>query len=240
MSEPRAPGLVLSASATVGRDVVFGAGVVVHDRVEIGDGVLIQDGAVLGKLASLSPGSRAAASAGEPLVIEGGARILAQAIVFAGARIGERAIIGDQTFVRERVIIGADSVIGRGSCIDNDVTIGARVRIQTAAWLTSWTTIEDDVFVGPGVMTMNDDTMSRLPAAAELRGPTLRRACRVGGGVLLTPGVVIGEEAFVAAGAVVTRDVPARSHVRGVPARAAGTVPDEDLIARWRGEPVSE
>ena len=82
MSEARAPGLVLSASASVGRDVVFGAGVVVHDGVVIGDGVLVQDGAVLGKRASLSPRSSAAASAGEPLVIERGARILAQAIVF--------------------------------------------------------------------------------------------------------------------------------------------------------------
>ena len=63
-----------------------------------------------------------------------------------------------------------------------------------------------------------------------LRGATLRRACRVGGGVVLTPGVEIGEEAFVAAGAVVTRDVPARAVVMGVPARVVREVPDEDLL----------
>ena len=64
-------------------------------------------------------------------------------------------------------------------------------------------------------------------------GSGFRRACRVGGGVVLVPGVVIGEEAFVAAGALVTRDVADREVVMGVPARVVRRVPDEDLIERW-------
>jgi UDP-2-acetamido-3-amino-2,3-dideoxy-glucuronate N-acetyltransferase len=67
-----------------------------------------------------------------------------------------------------------------------------------------------------------------------LRGARLRRACRVGGGAVLCPGVEVGEEAFVAAGAVVTRDVPARAFVMGVPARAVREVSDTDLVERWR------
>jgi acetyltransferase-like isoleucine patch superfamily enzyme len=67
-----------------------------------------------------------------------------------------------------------------------------------------------------------------------MRGATLRRACRIGGGAVLTPGVEVGEEAFVAAGAVVTRDVPARAVMIGVPARVVREVADEDLIERWR------
>jgi acetyltransferase-like isoleucine patch superfamily enzyme len=136
--------------------------------------------------------------------------------------------------VRERTVVGPGSVIGRGSAVDNDVVVGARVRVQTDVYLTAYSVVEDDVFVGPGVLTTNDSTMARHDDSYDVRGCTLRRACRVGGAAVLTPGVEIGEEAFVAAGAVVVRDVPARAVVMGVPARAVRSVPDEDLLERWR------
>ena len=230
---PIAPGLVLSPTASVGRDVVFGAHVVVHDGVVIGDGCTIQDGAVLGKSPSLSPRSATAGGELDPLVLAEGVVICAQAIVFAGSQIGTGAIIGDQAYVRERTTIGADTVIGRGSTVDNDIVIGARVRIQTQVYLTAYSLVEDDVFVGPCAMTTNDDKMGRLERNVPLRGAKLRRACRIGGGAVLLPGVEIGEEAFVAAGAVVTSDVPPRKVVMGVPARMVRDVPDEDLLEHW-------
>ena len=115
-------------------------------------------------------------------------------------------------------------MIGRGSAVDNDVLVGARVRVQTDVYLTAYCVVEDDVFVGPGAMTTNDSTMSRHGADFALEGALLRRACRIGGGAVLTPGVEIGEEAFVAAGAVVTRDVPPRGgrDGRAGPRRARG------------------
>ena len=67
-----------------------------------------------------------------------------------------------------------------------------------------------------------------------MRGATLRRACRIGGGAVLVPGVEVGEEAFVAAGAVVTADVPPRAVVMGVPARVVREVPDDQLLERFR------
>jgi acetyltransferase-like isoleucine patch superfamily enzyme len=76
--------------------------------------------------------------------------------------------------------------------------------------------------------------MGRHARGERLLGPVFRRACRVGGGVVVLPGVEVGEEAFVAAGALVTRDVPARQVVMGVPARVVRSVSDEDLLERWR------
>ena len=99
------------------------------------------------------------------------------------------------------------SVVGRGSSVDFAARVGDRVLIQTGVYVTAGSIVEDDVFLGPGVLTTNDHTMGRHPRGEPLLGPTFRRACRVGGGAVLVPGVVIGEEAFVAAGALVTRDV---------------------------------
>ena len=229
-----APNLWLGDGVQIADDVVLGVNVVVYAGTVLARGVRVQDGVVLGKSAVLAAHSAAPDREQPPLVVGEGATICTGAVLFAGAAIGAQAIVGDQAHVREGARIGAGTVIGRGSAIGRDAVIGARVRIQTNVWLTSWTTVEDDVFVGPGVVTMNDATMARLAAGEQLRGPVLRRACRVGGGVLLAPGVEVGEEAFVGAGAVVTRDVPARASVRGVPARVTGAVADEELLERWR------
>jgi len=230
----RAHNLLLSETAQVGEGVVFGANVVVHDHVVIGDGVVIQDGAILGKRPKLAPTSGAAPLGDDPLIIGDGAAICAQAVVFASARIGAGSIVGDQAFIRERSTVGAGTVVGRGSAVDNDVTIGDRVRIQTSVYITGFSIVEDDVFVGPCAMTTNDDTMNRHGDDYQLAGATLRRACRIGGGVVVTPGITVGEEAFVAAGAVVTADVPSRGFVMGVPGRVVRQVPDADLLERWR------
>src|SRR4051812_5293714 len=222
-----APGLVLSPTATVGRDVRFGAHVVVHDGVVVGDGCEVGDHVVLGK-----PSIRAGQA--PPLVLGDGVRVCAGAVVFAGASLDERVVVGDQAYVRERVTVGAQTVIGRGSTVENDVRMGAGVSTQPSVYVTAETVVEDDAFLGPRVTTTNDDFMGRHADAEPLRGATLRRACRVGGAAVLVPGVEVGEEAFVAAGAVVTRDVPARVKVRGVPARPYGGVADEELLERWR------
>ena len=80
-------------------------------------------------------------------------------------------------------------------------------------------------------MTTNDNFMGRTEKRLELlRGPVIRRGARIGGGAVLCPGVEIGEEAFVGAGAVVTKDVPARVVVVGSPARVLREVPDDELL----------
>lgn len=230
MGEP-----ALGEGVVVGEGVTFGENVVVHGGTIIGAGCVIEDNVVLGKVPKLARSSAAAGRpAPPPLELGEKVTICSGAVVFAGAKVADRVILGDQTYVRERATIGPDSVIGRGTCVDNDVTIGARCKVQTMVYLTAHSLLEDDVFVGPCAMTTNDDTMSRHGKEYELRGATLRRASRIGGGAVLTPGVEVGEEGFVAAGALVTRDVPARGVVLGVPARVIRDVPDEDLLERWR------
>ncbi|HET6865168.1 MAG TPA: DapH/DapD/GlmU-related protein [Solirubrobacteraceae bacterium] len=229
-----APGAVIYASTRIGRGSQVGAGAVVHAGTEIGEDCLIEDGAILGKRPRLRAASSAAGVSIGPLVLEAGVTVCCGAVVYAGAHVGSGAIIGDQAQVRERAVIGEDSVVGRGSCVDFEARVGARVLIQTDVYVTGGSIVEDDVFLGPGVMTTNDDTMGRHPRGEGLLGPKFGRACRVGGGAVLVPGVAIGEEAFVAAGAVVTRDVAARDVVMGVPARVVRRVADEDLLERWR------
>jgi acetyltransferase-like isoleucine patch superfamily enzyme len=227
------PGTVVHDGAEIGAGTTVGAGVVIHRGTRLGARCLVEDGAVLGKRPRLRPGSSAAGATGD-LVVADDVTICVGAVLYAGARIDAGAIIGDQAHVRERATVGERTVVGRGSTVDFDVRIGVHVSIQTLVYVTGLSVVEDEVFIGPGVTTTNDDAMGRHPPGAPLAGPTLRRACRVGGGVVLTPGVEIGEEAFVAAGAVVTRDVAPRTVVMGVPARVVRRVGDEDLIERWR------
>ena len=223
----------MHAGAVIGAGCAVGSGAVVHPGSHLGERVVVEDGAVLGKRPRLRPGSSAAGAFGE-LRIADDATICCGAVVYAGASIGHRAIVGDQSQVRERGVLGERSVLGRGSTLDFDTVVGARVSVQTLVYITAGTIVEDDVFIGPGVVMTNDDTMDRHGPETPLRGATLKRGCRVGGGVVLTPGVVIGEEAFIAAGTVVVRDVPDRAVVMGVPGRVVRQVGDKDLLDRWR------
>ena len=230
----KARGLILCDDVHLGDGVLFGPNVVVEDGTRIGEASVIEGGALLGKVPRLARGSAARGGALPPLRVGVRVTVCAGAIVYAGSVVGDEAIIGDQAQVRERSMIGPQTVVGRGSAIDNDVMIGARVKIQSNVYVTAFSVVEDDVFIGPRASTTNDDTMSRHAPDFALRGATLRRACRIGGGAVLVPDIEIGEEAFVAAGAVVTKDVPARAFMVGVPARQVREVRDEELLENWR------
>ena len=229
----RAPGLLLGAGVELPEDIELGGNVVVHPGTVVGAGARLPDGAVVGKPVALGARSSARREPPPPAVVEEGATIAAGAVVVAGARIGRGAFVGDQAHVREHAVVGEESAIGRGSQVDFAVRVGARVRVQTGCYLAGRSVVEDDVFVAPGVMTSNDRHATRHGPGYELEGAVLRRACRVGVGAVLLPGVEVGEEAFVAAGAVVTRDVPPRAVVMGAPARQVRDVPDEDLLERF-------
>jgi acetyltransferase-like isoleucine patch superfamily enzyme len=203
----------------------------VYPGTVLGEGVRVLENAVVGKQPSLGPKSTAKREPLPPAELGDGTIVSTGAIVFAGSQIGARVILGDQSCVRERVRVGDDVVLGRGSLIENDTTVGARTKIQAGAYITAYSTLEEDVFIAPCVVTTNDNYMGRTERRHELiEGPTIRRGARVGGGAILCPAVEIGEEAFVGAGAVVTKDVPPRMLVVGSPARVLRAVNDDELL----------
>jgi acetyltransferase-like isoleucine patch superfamily enzyme len=212
-------------------EYTVGENTVIYPGTVIGAGCRIGDNVVLGKQPALSPRSTAKREELPPLELGEGTIVSTGAIVFAGTRIGAGSIVGDQSCIRERCDLGDEVVVGRGSLVENDTTIGARTKIQAHAYVTAYSTLEEDVFIAPCVATTNDNFMGRTERRHELRkGPTIRRGARIGGAAVLLPGVEIGEEAFVGAGAVVTKDVPARAVVVGNPARQIREVPDEELL----------
>jgi acetyltransferase-like isoleucine patch superfamily enzyme len=202
----------------------------VYDGTVLGEGVRVLENAVVGNQPSLAASSTAKREPLPPTVIGDGTVISTGAIVFAGSRIGAKCIVGDQSCIRERVTMADDCILGRGSLIENDTTVGKGTRIQAEAYVTAYSTLEDDVFIAPCVVTTNDNFMGRTEKRKSLmQGPTIRRGARVGGGAVICPGIEIGEEAFVGAGAVVTKDVPARKVVVGSPARILRDVDPAEL-----------
>jgi acetyltransferase-like isoleucine patch superfamily enzyme len=203
---------------------------IVYPGTVLGEGCRVLDYAVVGKQPALSPRSTAAREDLPPLEVGAGTIVSTGAIVFAGTTLGERVIVGDQACVRERCAIGDDVVIGRGSLVENDTAVGALTKIQAHAYITAYSTLEEEVFIAPCVVTTNDNFMGRTEKRKELmKGPTIRRRARIGGGAILCPGIEIGEEAFVGAGAVVTKDVPPRVIVVGSPARVLRDVDPAEL-----------
>ena len=204
---------------------------IVYPGTKLGEGVKVLEHAVVGKQPSLSPRSTAKREELPPAEIGDGTIVSTGAVVFAGAKVGARVILGDQSCVRERVSVGDDVVIGRGSLVENDTTIGAMTKIQAEAYITAYSTLEEHVFIAPCVVTTNDNFMGRTERRHELiKGPTIRRGARIGGGAILLPGVEIGEEAYVGAGAVVTKNVEPRMLVVGNPARVMRGVSEDELL----------
>jgi UDP-2-acetamido-3-amino-2,3-dideoxy-glucuronate N-acetyltransferase len=146
--------------------------------------------------------------------------------------IGDDTRVGNFVMIRGNTLIGAGCTIGSYVDIEGDVTIGNNVSLQSGCYITRGVVIEDEVFLGPRVITMNDKRIThRRPSLTFVRqGPHIQRGARVGGGSVLLPGVTVGANSFVGAGSVVTKDVPAGAVVAGNPARIIGAVRPEERL----------
>lgn len=138
-------------------------------------------------------------------------------ILYCDVVIGDDFQTGHNVMIREKTRIGDRVAIGTGAIIEGQTVIGSDVSLQSLVYIPTDTTIGDHVFIGPNTVLTND----RYPPhrIGGLHGPVIKNNAAIGANTTLLPGVCIGEGSLVAAGAVVTRDVPDRMLAIGSPAR---------------------
>jgi UDP-2-acetamido-3-amino-2,3-dideoxy-glucuronate N-acetyltransferase len=152
-------------------------------------------------------------------------------VIYAGCRIGSEVLLADYVSVRENVEIGIFTIVGRGVAVENKCRIGSYVKIETEAYITALSEIEDYCFISPEVTFTNDNFLGRTKERFQFhKGVTMKRGARVGANATVLPGVIIGQDALVAAGSIVTVDVPSKKIVLGSPARVWRDVPENQWV----------
>lgn len=172
-----------------------------------GTDCVIDPGATVGYEHVTDPGS---ASIGDDATVRSGT------IIYADVEIGDRFTTGHDAIVREDTVIGDDVLVGSKTVIDGAVKVGDDVSMQTDVYVPRHTEVGENVFLGPSAVLTNDPYPLRT--AVETVGPTIRADATVGANATVLPDVTIGERAFIAAGAVVTDDVPPETLAVGSPA----------------------
>ncbi len=231
------PSAYVEDGVLMGESVEIGPNAVIYRGTTLGNGVRVGANSVLGQRPTKAKSSTLKTTPDLPgLSLGVGTIVGVCAVVYAGTVIGQDCFIADGAQVREKCTVRDSVIIGRGVTVENDCYVGERTRIQTGAYITAHSVLEEDVFIAPMVTTTNDNFVGRTERRFDFRkGVTVRRAGRVAAGAVILPGVEIGEEALVAAGSVVTRDVPPYKVVMGIPARVVQDVPEDQLLPK-KGE----
>lgn len=184
-----------------------------YGRNFIGDGSQIFDPVILGFPSRERFGSieYAGVTIGKNAILRSGT------IIYCDVTIGDNFQCGHTVLIREHTSIGHQTSIGSSSIIEGYSTIGSNVRMQSMVFVPTHTMIGNGVFVGPHAVLLND----RYPPTGkpELKGPIIKDDAVIGGNATILPGIIIGEGSAVAAGAIVTRDVPPKKLAIGAPAR---------------------
>jgi acetyltransferase-like isoleucine patch superfamily enzyme len=224
--------VVIEADVTVGQGSILGHNVVIRSGSRLGCHVVVGDNTVIGRhpMRSIRSALPPMTDYG-PCSIVDDVQIGCGCVLYAGASIGRQVMIADLVTVREAVTIGEQTIVGRGVAIENRCTIGKRCKLETNAYITAYSELEDDVFVAPMVATSNDNYMARgNERFKHFKGVTVKRGGRIGVNATILPGRTVDEQGMVAAGSVVTHDVPARVIVAGNPAHVFRNVPEDQLL----------
>ncbi|MBI5035937.1 N-acetyltransferase [Candidatus Micrarchaeota archaeon] len=227
-------------TAVIGKNVSIGENVQVHEYAVVYDNTVLGDNSIVGPHAIV----------GHPLGgyfakdpeyknpetrIGKGCIIRARSTVYCGVTFADGVKTGTNAVIRERCSFGENTSIGTMVQVENDTIVGTRVSIETGSHVTAKMIIEDDVFFGAHVVTTNDNKMLRPidvknGKTTTLKGPTVRKGTKLGSNSCVLPGIEIGENCVIGAGAVVTRNIPPRTVAVGVPAKPIGTVKEEECV----------
>lgn len=223
---------VVEDHVEIGENCIIGNNVVIHKGSKLGNNIRVDDNTVIGKEPMRSVNSIFKEEKKyEPCVIENGCLIGAGVIIYCGCNIGEDTLVADLATIRENVTIGSKTIIGRGVAIENYCTVGSNCKLETNAYITAYSKIEDYVFIAPGVVTSNDNYAARSKERYDhFKGVTVKKGGRIGAQATILPGKVIENDAFVAAGSVVTKDVEKENIVAGNPAKFLKNVPVDQLL----------
>ena len=223
---------VIEKNAVIGDDVSLGHNVVIKEGTKLGNSVVIGDNSVIGKQPLRSKRSIFKTyKVYTPAVVSDECLIGAHVVVYVGTQIANNVLIADSAAVREDVKIGEYTIIGRCCTVENLTTIGRKCKLETNCYITAYSVLEDFCFIAPGVVTTNDNYLGRTEERFKhFKGVTVRKGGRIGGGAVILPGLEIGEDAIIAAGSVVTKDVPARQIFAGIPAKYFKDTPKEQLL----------
>jgi acetyltransferase-like isoleucine patch superfamily enzyme len=223
---------VIEEGVRIGRDCAIGHHAVVKSGTVIGNNVRIDEHTVIGKQPMKA--KRSATTKTQvlpPARIGNNCLIGASVVIYCGCKIGNDILIADFASIRENVVIGNETIIGRGVAIENRCAIGKRCKVETEVYICAYSEVGDDCFIAPEVTFTNDNFLARTKERFKyFKGPTLKRGARIGANATILPGRLLGADCLVAAGSIVTKDVPARTVVMGAPARPIRPVPKEQLL----------
>ena len=227
-----AKNIIIEDDVTIGVNCRIGYNVVIRKGTIIGNNVRIDDNTVIGKYPMRASLSILKEEKNLPSTnIGDNCLIGSNAVIYIGSSVSNNVLIADLASIRENTTIGEYTIVGRGVTIENYVKIGKRCKLESECYITAYSELEDYVFIAPGVVTSNDNYLGRTEERFKyFKGIKIKRGGRIGANAVILPGKVIGEDALIAAGSVVTKDVPPRKVVMGSPARVIGDVPKEQLI----------
>lgn len=185
-------------------------------NIKIGKNKKIDEGVILGY-----PTGRHIKNSS--LAIGNNPKIRSGAVIYIGSKIGDNFETGHNVVIREENILGHSVSIWSNSVVDYGCKIGNNVKIHANAYIAQFTTIEDEVFIAPGVTIAND----LCPVCTKcMKGPTIKKGVKIGVNVTLLPHITIGEFSLIGAGSVVTKDIPPYSLAYGSPAVVIKKVTD--------------